>query len=75
MNEDDKYYGGNLWESPSFMRAMIVCGTDGYMFLISDPAEQGSTVMTEKCGKWLYTFNDLKKRLEKWTWVGNHIKE
>jgi len=71
MEDDSKYYGGNFWESPSFMKVMIVCGVDS-LFFISDPKEPGSTVLVEKDGKWLYTIPEIKNRLRGWTWFGNN---
>ena len=71
--EDSKYFGGNIWMSPSYLKSMIVCGCDGFMFLISDPAEQGSVVHVESDGTWLYTIPKLKKRLKGWTWAGTHL--
>jgi hypothetical protein len=72
VEEKSHYYGGNIWQAPSFLRCMIVCG-DGKMFLISDPANSGSTIKTEKDGTWLYDMKDLPKRLENWKWIGTHI--
>ncbi|MBA7518466.1 hypothetical protein ES705_10536 [subsurface metagenome] len=73
MKPDSRYVGGNIWMSPSYSKSMIVCGKDGRLFLISDPAEQGSTIVTEHNGTWLYTMPELKERLKNWTWVGTHL--
>ena len=40
---DKKYYGGNIWQAPSFLTGMVVSCPDRLM-LISDPSEQGSCV-------------------------------
>lgn len=73
LTEDEKYRGGNIWEAPSGLRAMIsISGgnREVKMFLISDPSEHGSYASTDENGKWLYTLEELKARLANWTWIG-----
>ncbi len=65
----ERYRGGNVWQAPSFLTVMIVCG-QGKMFLISDPRQEGCTIQTEIDGTWEYEFEDLPKRLKKWKWIG-----
>lgn len=72
MEEESKYYGGNLWESPSHLVCMIVCADADEMILISDPKQQGSCVNHNEGGKWIYSMPALKVRLLGWKWAGTH---
>lgn len=71
MDDEKHYYGGNLWQAPSYLTAMIVSGPGG-LFLISNPAEKGSCANVPKDGKWRFTLEELKERLKDWKWIGTH---
>lgn len=70
-NTDVKYYGGNIWQAPSCIRALIsLSGESDKMILVSDPSSNsGSMTFVEKDGTWLYTIDELKERLKEWKWI------
>jgi len=70
---EEKYHGGQIWESPVYLRCMICLAGDGRMMLISDLANEGSCALKERNGKWLYTIPELKKRLKNWKHIGPKI--
>jgi len=72
FEEHKKYYGGQIWESPAFLRCSICLAGNGKMMLVSDPTKQGMCALTEKNGKWLYTMPELKERLKGWKYVGEN---